>query len=225
MKQSIKVFIQARMSSRRYPGKVLAPFRGEPLIRHVVRAVEAVVPRSCLVVVTSTHVSDDPLAQYLQAIGIQVFRGPLDNVLQRFVLCLQSHSCKWVLRINGDSPLLWPEIVQLVVNRSEQFAGDLITTIFPRTFPRGQNAELINAEALSVIAKEAIDPEDLEHVTPLFYRHPERFRILNIESGNTALAETSMAVDTIEDMLRLERLTAADLQRLTPPVLESGLLT
>src|SRR6476646_7667507 len=112
MSASVKAFIQARMSSQRYPGKVLAPFRGEPMIWHVVRAVETALPRPDLLVVTSTHPTDDPLVHYLQAVGIQVFRGPLDNVLQRFLLCLQSHPCEWVLRINGDSPLLWPELLQ-----------------------------------------------------------------------------------------------------------------
>ena len=210
------------MSSRRYPGKVLAPFRGEPMIWHVVRAVETALPRPDLVVVTSTHPTDDPLVHYLQAIGIQVFRGPLDNVLQRFLLCLESHPCEWVLRINGDSPLLWPELIQLFVGRSKQYSGDLITTIFPRTFPQGQNAELISAGALRTAAREANVAEDLEHVTPFFYRHPDRFRIANVESGNAALAETSMAVDTIEDLQKLEGLPIGELQRLVPPILAAG---
>lgn len=222
MSASVKAFIQARMSSRRYPGKVLAPFRGEPMIWHVVRAVETALPRPDLVVLTSTHPTDDPLVHYLQAIGIQVFRGPLDNVLQRFLLCLQSHPCEWVLRINGDSPLMWPELVQLFVRWSERFTGDLLTTISPRTFPRGQNAELISAAALRTIAREANSSEELEHVTPFFYSHSDRFQIANVESGNSALAETSMAVDTIEDLQRLEGLPVGELQRLVPPILAAG---
>lgn len=222
MRASVKAFIQARMSSRRYPGKVLAPFRGEPMIWHVIRAVETALPRPDLVVVTSTHPTDDPLVHYLQAVGIQVFRGPLDDVLQRFLLCLQSHPCEWVLRINGDSPLLWPELIQLFVRRAEHFTGDLLTTISPRTFPRGQNAELISAGALRTAAREANVDEELEHVTLFLYRHPDRFRIANVESGNAALAETSMAVDTIEDLQRLEGLPIGELQRLVPPILAAG---
>lgn len=194
------------------------------MIRHVVRAVETALPRRDLVVVTSTHPTDDPLAHYLQAIAVQVFRGPLDNVLQRFILCLQPHPCEWVLRINGDSPLLWPELIQLVIRRSEQFEGDLITTTFPRTFPRGQNAELINAGALRTAGRETVAPEDMEHVTPFFYCHPERFRIMNIESGNADLADASLAVDTIEDLQRLERLSVEEIHRLSPPVLASGVV-
>ena len=106
MSRAVKAFVQARMSSRRYPGKVLAPFRGEPVIRHVVQAATAVLPPHDVVVVTSTHVTDDPLVFYLRSLGVNVFRGPLENVLQRFVLCLREYPCEWVLRVNGDSPLL-----------------------------------------------------------------------------------------------------------------------
>lgn len=219
MKSSVKAFVQARMSSRRYPGKVLAPFRGEPLIRHIIRAVGKVLPYSDLVVVTSLHPTDEPLARYLESIGVQVFRGPLDNVLQRFLLCLSDYPCEWVLRINGDSPLLWPELIQLFVSRSRNFSGDLLTTISPRTFPRGQNAELIRTEALVRIGKEAQAPEDVEHVTPFLYRYPDRFRIENVESGNAALAKVGMAVDTMEDLQRLEDLSLAELQQLVPPIL------
>ena len=64
-------------------------------------------------------------------------------------------------------------------------------------------------------------PEDLEHVTPFFYCHPDRFRIMNIESGNANLADASLAVDTIEDLQRLEGLPVEEIHRLSPPVLAS----
>jgi spore coat polysaccharide biosynthesis protein SpsF len=225
MSPRVKAFIQARMSSRRYPGKVLAPFRGEPVIRHVVRAATTALPPHDVVVVTSTHCTDDPLVLYLQSLGVNVFRGPLDDVLQRFVLCLHDHPCEWVLRINGDSPLLWPELVRLFLRRAAQFQGDLITTIAPRTFPRGQNLELIRATALNALATKELTRDDTEHVTPYFYRNADRYRIENVESGDATLSETSVAVDTVDDLRRLEGITAAELQRVVPPVLSSTVLS
>lgn len=221
VKGCLKAFIQARMSSRRYPGKVLAPFRGQPLIRHVVRAAESVLPRTDIVVVISDHVTDDPLAAYLSSLQVQVFRGALDNVLQRFLMCLEHYPCEWVLRVNGDSPLLWPELIRIFVRRAQEFSGDVLTTISPRTFPRGQNLELIEGDALKSLTKEALTVDDVEHVTPYFYRHPDRYRIVNVESGDADLCRMSLAVDTLEDLRRLESMTPADLQRLIPPIIAS----
>jgi spore coat polysaccharide biosynthesis protein SpsF len=221
----VKAFVQARMSSTRYPGKVLAPFRGEPLIRHVVRAIEQVLPLADIVVATSVETSDEPLAEYLDSVGVQVYRGSLDDVVDRFVMCLRAHPCEWILRINGDSPVIFPELIRLMLHYVEHFEGDLVTTIFPRSFPKGQNPELIKAGSLQKIASEGLTAEDREHVTSYFYRHHARFKILNVESGDRRLADHSLAVDTIEDLRRLEQLSGEDLRRLTPPILAVGVNT
>lgn len=136
MKPVIRGFIQARMSSSRYPGKVLAPFRGEAMIRHVVRAVEEALSSEDVIVVTSVESSDDPLVRYIESLDRHVYRGPLDNVLARFVASAQEYPCDWIMRINGDSPLLAPELIRLVVSHVNQGVPDVVTTIFPRSFPK-----------------------------------------------------------------------------------------
>jgi len=214
MSPLISVFIQARMSSHRFPGKVLAPFRGVPLIHHVIASVKRALPKVQLVVSTSSEGSDDPLVSYLQTMGVTVFRGPLDNVFERFRLCVREYSCEWVLRLSGDSPLLDCRVLQAVVSRVDSNC-DLVTTIFPRTFPKGHNAELIQVSSLLAINGEKLSSEDREHVTPFFYRNPGGFRIVNVESGDPRLAEFSLAVDTVADLHRLEQLSEEDLHKFT----------
>lgn len=207
------------MSSRRYPGKMLAPFRGEAMIRHVLRAVEQTLSPEDIVVVTSAEASDDPLVRYIESIGRQVHRGSLDNVLARFISGSREYPCDWILRVNGDSPLLLPEVLRLVIPYVESDAPDLVSTVFPRSFPKGQNVELIRVSTLHGIRMEETTLNDQEHVTPFFYRQPERFQIVNVESGDRRLAEIGLAVDTIEDFHRLEQLSLEDLRRFRPPVL------
>ncbi len=57
------------MSSSRFPGKVLAPFRGRPLVRHVLSVAEQVCLIDDVILVTSTDESDAPLSFYVQAAG------------------------------------------------------------------------------------------------------------------------------------------------------------
>ncbi len=204
------------MSSRRFPGKVLAPFRGRPLISHVVNAVTRALPSAMAVVVTSTEASDDPLATYARSLGVPVFRGPLVDVFQRFRDGLQLFPCEWLMRVSGDSPLLDPRILRAVVDRvsSPTPSIDLVTTTFPRSFPNGQNAELMRTDTLRSIDQDALTDHDREHVTPYFYRNPDRFGILNVSSGSPSLAGMSLAVDSPDDLARLEALPDADLQNL-----------
>ena len=191
------------MASRRFPGKTLAPFRGEPVIRHVMERVQSALPGIPPLVATSDEPSDDPLAFYLSRLGVTVFRGPLDDVVARFRACLAEHPCTWILRVSADSPLLSPEVLQAVVERAgEQW--DLVTTIFPRTFPKGHNAELIRADVFQRLEHEALTADDREHVTAFYYRNAGRFRIVNVESGDPRRAEMSVAVDDVDDLRRLE---------------------
>lgn len=208
MTEPVRAFIQARMSSRRFPGKVLAPFRGEPLIQSVIRAVDRALPNVPIVVATSLHPSDDPLAAYVATLGVSVFRGPLQHVFDRFLACADAHPCRWILRVNADSPLLGSSPLQAVTAHVDAPALDLVTTTFPRTFPQGQNAELIRVGAMRSIDADAMTRDDQEHVTQFFYRNPGRFQILNVESGDPSLAALSFAVDTLDDLHRLE--AAAD---------------
>lgn len=212
MQTPIAVYVQARMSSGRFPGKVLAPFRGIPVIRHVLTAVERALPGVPTVVVTSAEVSDDPLVAYLRPLNVAVFRGPLDNVFERFRLCVTQYPCEWILRVSADSPLLEPYILRTVTSHASDREHDLVTTTFPRTFPKGQNAELIRASTLMAVDSADLSADDREHVTAYFYRHSGRFRIFNVSSGNPRLAELNLAVDTVDDLRRLSKLSPGGAQ-------------
>jgi spore coat polysaccharide biosynthesis protein SpsF (cytidylyltransferase family) len=211
----VRAVVQARMSSRRFPGKVLAPFRRRPIIAHVLDRVAEVMEADRIVVATSTDPSDDPLALYVADLGVTVFRGPLAHVFDRFRLCVAKHPCDWILRVNADSPLLHPRVLRAVLEGAEHAVADLVTTIFPRTFPRGQNAELIRVATFLAINERELSAGDQEHVTTYYYRNADRFRIVNVASHDARLSEVSLAVDEVGDLARLEGLTDDELCRLS----------
>jgi spore coat polysaccharide biosynthesis protein SpsF len=200
----VAAVVQARMSSRRFPGKVLALFRNEPTIMHVLRAVASAVDAGSIAVATSTHQSDDVLAEFLEAKRVAVIRGDLENVLARFQQAARVTGADWILRVNADSPMLDGGVLRRVLEGARTGSWDLVTTIFPRTFPKGRNAEAIRSGALLGVDAQAATAEEREHVTRYFYSRPAQYRILNIESGNPLLANESLAVDTPDDLARLE---------------------
>jgi len=192
------------MSSRRFPGKVLAPFKGQPIIAHVIAQVARVIPLDRITVATSTEVSDDPLVCYVKSLDVPIFRGSLNNVFGRFHACLRAYPCDWFFRISADSPLLNSAILQQMLVYQDRDDVDLVTNVLPRTFPNGQSAEMVKTAVFLSIDRNGLTPYEKEHVTPFFYNHPDRFRIVNLESGDPGLADTSLAVDTLEDLDRLE---------------------
>jgi spore coat polysaccharide biosynthesis protein SpsF len=200
----LRVFIQARMSSRRFPGKVLAPFRGKPVVDHVLARISSAVPRDRIVLATSTEPSDDPLALHVERRGVAVFRGPLDDVVSRFQLCLEAFPCAWFARISADSPLMDGSLVTTLAAHTESAEHDLVTNVFPRSFPKGQSVEILRADTFRSLAPETLTPEEREHVTKVYYDHPERFRIVNVPAEGPSRAALNLCIDTLEDLARLE---------------------
>ncbi len=98
------VAIQARLSSNRLPGKVLLDLCGAPMLQRIWDALEALSFER--VVLTSTNRSDDALAGYAGSHGIACHRGPLDDVLARYIGYLEKARPPILVRVCGDAPFL-----------------------------------------------------------------------------------------------------------------------
>ena len=206
----IRAFIQARMNSARFPGKVLVPLNGKPVIAHVVSQAARIIPLDHITVATSEAVSDDPLATYAQSLGVPVFRGALDSVFERFQLCLKEFPCDWFFRICADSPLLDSSLLKSMLVYAERPDIDLVTNVQVRTFPKGHSAEMLKASTFARIDASRLSADEKEHVTAIYYRHPERFSIINIKAARPERAIESFAVDTLQDLERLEKILGDD---------------
>ena len=196
-----RIFIQARTSSQRLPGKVLKDFKGKPLIRHTIDAARAAGGQGAVMVLTSADQSDDALADYLAAENIHFHRGDLDNVYARFAEALEAENPKWFVRLSGDSPLIAPPLIAYALGLREE-GVDIVTNVFPRSFPKGQSVEIMKTETFLREGVNIVDAEDREHVTPYFYRHAGRFDIVNIFNPLGG-SDLNYAVDTPEDYAAL----------------------
>lgn len=201
--REVRAFIQARMSSARFPGKVLAPLAGKPVVQHVVERVAEVLPLDAITVATSTAPSDAPLAAFAEKLGVHVHRGSLDDVFQRFRDGLRAYPCEWVFRVCGDSPLLDSQVLRRLLAEPREDA-DLVTNVLVRTFPPGHSAELLRVASFERIDPAGLSAEQREHLTKVYYDHPQRFRIRNVDSNDAAQRGMRFTVDTLEDLFRLE---------------------
>jgi spore coat polysaccharide biosynthesis protein SpsF len=172
--------VQARMGSSRLPGKVLRPLAGRSVLGRVVRAARDSGVLADLVVATSTDGVDDAVAAECDRLGVPCHRGPVDDVLGRFVGALAAHPGDAVMRFTADCPLLDPEIIALVASVYRAVPGlDYASTSIARTLPRGLDVEIIRADALRTLDRLATDHHRV-HVTSYAYTHPELFRVLGV---------------------------------------------
>ena len=197
----ILAVLQARMSSTRLPGKVMADVAGAPMILRQIERLHRARRLDRIVVATSTDRSDDSLAAVLTLHGVLVHRGPLEDVLARFEGALGAFGPAEVLvRLTGDCPLADPGVIDatigLLIERGLDYAAN---TPAHRTYPKGLDVEVMRGEALLRAAREAADPYEREHVTPYLYRHPELFR-QDFISQDRDEGEVRWTVDRPDDM-------------------------
>lgn len=169
--------IQARMTSSRLPGKVLQDIGGCPMLLRVVDRAKQAKTIDIVAVITSTHESDDAIEQCCNENGIQVFRGNLDDVLDRYYQAAIHFHADAIVRITADCPLLDPAISDLVVEAFKNGNYDYVSNAIECTYPDGLDTEVFHFDALKRAWQSADLKSEREHVTAYIYKHPEIFRL------------------------------------------------
>lgn len=198
----IGFIIQARMSSQRFPGKMMHALSGKPLIQYLTERLERCPIPHETVLTTSTDSEDKALEDFCREKGLPCVRGSLENVAERFKNVLDQHPFDFFVRINGDSPLLDPYLIEKGVHLYEKEEADLITNVHPRSYPRGQSVEVVRTQTFLKTFPSLQSKPDQEHVTRYFYEHSKKFKILNFSSDNNQ-GQERLCVDTQDDMNQL----------------------
>jgi spore coat polysaccharide biosynthesis protein SpsF len=189
----------ARMDSVRLPGKALADLCGRPMLGRVLDRVRRA--RLCrrVVFATSERPSDGAIASFAKSEGVEVFRGDAADVVERALGCCDALGLDAFVRISGDSPFMPPELIDRALEAMQQTDADLVTNVFPRSYPAGASVEVIKAKALRR-AHERMTTDEREHVTSAFYSAPDAWRIVNFSASARAYADLRLTVDTAAEL-------------------------
>jgi spore coat polysaccharide biosynthesis protein SpsF len=199
--------IEARMSSSRLPGKVLAPILGRPMLELLIERVQRAALLDGIVVATTTNPADDAIAQLAQHLGIGCYRGSESDVLARVLEAAETFSADVIVELTGDNPVIDPAVIDLVVKRYREWGCDYVSNTLQRTFPLGLDTQVFATEVLRRVATLTDNPSDREHVSIYIYSHPEEFTLCNVTSDLPAdAAQLRLTVDSIEDLERVRRI-------------------
>lgn len=204
--------IQARMASTRFPGKILAPLAGLPLLAVIVERLRGA-PLDELWLATTAGAADDVTAAWGEELGLRVFRGDEEDVLSRFVAVAERSAPDWMVRFTADDPFVDAAVVGLLVEQAAA-AGprvSLVGTASPaRTLPLGYVPAV--ARAAAVVRSAAEIPADASHhrthvLSWLRERgEAEEFRV---PAGWPARPEWRWTVDTAADHEMARRVFAS----------------
>jgi spore coat polysaccharide biosynthesis protein SpsF len=199
----IVAIIQARMASSRLPGKVLKEIAGKAMLEHVVKRARQAKTIDEVVVATTTEPEDTEIEKFCQDHSIQVYRGSLNDVLDRFYQAAKTYRADVIVRLTADCPLLDPGVVDHTVEVFLQgrfdFAANRLPPPFKRTYPIGLDTEVCSFAALEKAWQEAKEPYEREHVMPYLYEVHGRFKIIQVDYEKD-YGDRRWTVDTPEDL-------------------------
>lgn len=191
--------LQARTSSRRLPNKVLEEINGVPLILRQVDRIARAKKINKLIVATSDNSSDDVLVEVLERHGVETFRGPLENVFQRFLDVIQSEGSDYFVRLTGDCPLVMPEIIDDLLESFDPEVYDYMSNTIVPSFPDGLDVEVFTMTSFLSLQSLSLTHEELEHVTLAFHRNKDVFKLANFR-GTLDRSNMRWTVDYPEDL-------------------------
>ena len=200
--RKIVAVVQARMGSKRLPGKVMRLIAGKPLIMYPFERLSKSKYIETVGLATSINPKDDELAEYFKINQIPCFRGSEDDIVARLYGAAKAFNAGALVRIWGDGPLIDPFVVDRLIGEYLASGVDYATNSKPPTFPFGMTAEIYSFKTLEILYSETEDP---------FYREFPReyiignrkFKMINV-SYKKDVSNIRLTVDYEEDAKNIE---------------------
>ena len=185
----------------------MRPIAGKPLLWHVVHRLRQCRTLDGIVIATSTHPRDAAIESFCRDNGVEVVRGPQDNVLARFALAAEKTKADVIVRVSSDAPLLDAAFIDSLVTALIDQDGDYVT-LEPGALCAHEGVDPFSRRALDKLMREAADdPVAREHVSGYFKLHPEFVRIVHAAPDpRLAHKATRLTVDTPDDLAFIETL-------------------
>ena len=143
------IIIPARYSSKRFPGKPLAPICGKPMIQHVYE--RAAMCKDVAGVYVATD--DERIASCVKGFGGKAImtskehRSGTDRIFEAgTILALKSEDI--VINVQGDQPVFEPTVVSLLVNALREDTDISMSTLM---YPISSEKDISNPNCVKVI--------------------------------------------------------------------------
>lgn len=192
------VVIQARFSSKRLAGKVMLPVAGVPMIVYLMRRLKTMPQEYKVIVATTTKTEDNVLAALAAEEGFDCIRGEEDDLLARYIRCLNVFDADVITRVTADNPLTDPMVIKTAVRRIMADGSDYVNATLG--LPRGIGVDVFSKQLIKASFLRATSEYDREHINAYVLKNRANFKIADF-AAPAGFCDTglSFTVDTYDD--------------------------
>lgn len=200
------VVIQCRFNSTRLPGKAMYPLCGTPMVAFLLRRLKANLTNLdfLIVLATTRNPQDDLIASWGMQEGVEVLRGDEEDVLTRYIQCIDKYPSETVVRVTADNPLTCPEMLKLSAEKMKKEDVDYFQF---QKLPIGAGIDIFSIRLLRLLNKKAISQEEREHIDLFVKKNIKQFNIaMPTVEGIICRPDINLTVDTEEDWKKINTL-------------------
>lgn len=172
---TVLAIIQARTGSTRLPGKVLLDLAGKSALEHVIERMRHCKLVDDFIVATTISRQDLPIVNLCAELGVRVYCGCEEDPLERYFQAARLFGGEHIIRIKADCPAIDPLVVDQAVQLHLATRADYTTNTMERTYPVGQDVEIVTRQTLLRLWREARLFSEREHITLYIHKHPDKF--------------------------------------------------
>ena len=173
--KKIIIAITVRSSSTRLSKKAFLKIGNQSVIEWCIdNCKKSEIKNNSIVVATTSKIEDQKFRGICRRKKISFFAGSEKNIVNRMLKLLKKRQAKYIIRVTGDSPLIDPKLINILINKIKK---DYDFVYFDDG-PLGIKPELISKKSLEKLNRyhSTRDCEDLS----LFYKNnPKHFKIKN----------------------------------------------
>ena len=179
------IIVQARMGSKRLPGKVLMKISGKEILQYLIDFLKLCKLPDQIIVATTVLPEDDKICELASKNNIEYFRGSPNDVLERYYECAKKFDGDIIVRMTSDDPLIDPRIIDEVINKCKDRNYDYVSNSIPQTYPYGYSScEALPFSLLKKLHETQKDSESREHVTYYIRNNSSQFHMANVETSH-----------------------------------------
>ena len=208
MKKKIGCIIQARLNSKRFPGKILMPVSNKSLLQYQLERLKKLKSLNSLIVATTRSKQDDQIKRIVRSQKLTIYRGDENNVLKRYYECAKIYKLSIIIRITADCPLIDIKYVDKLLQFFLKNNYDYLSNLDLNYLPDGFHCEIFNFKSLEKAYKSAKSKFDKEHVTSFLWSNPKIFSIFHYRGKKLKYhsKKIRLTLDYFEDYILIKKI-------------------
>ena len=209
MKNNTKIIpiIISRIDSKRLRDKCFLKIYGKKnIIECIIKQLSRIKKLEKPILAIPDDKKNTPLKKFAIKKNIRYFAGSNQNVFKRLVEASNFYKADYIIRINGDSPIIDKNLIENVVNKKTMVKFLYHSNILKRTYPYGISLQIISVKFLNHLNKLKISKNEKANITPLLHKKKFIKFSKSYVLKNNLDWKSKLTIDTIYDYRRLKDL-------------------